>query len=491
MKVAYALLLAILASVSTADAQQASWIATDDPGLPILEHLILRGEVRDPSPQVRPIRRGTAVRALRGASCGTGSWCLEAVRRLLAEWNAAESHRAASLAGRIGAQGETAARRDPLWPAGAGRTIEGLGDAMAMASSGALLAQARVSYDPRAVRDPDRGTATFSDIRLAEAVIDVSLPFGSATFGKLVRSWGPADAEGTARSASGYPETSFAFDLGGERLHFSAIASRLDDAIADDGAPVYRWLGMHRLDVVPSARLALALWETAVAQGERRSADDALYGVLNTLAFDQAFGRRQQRNSIIGADVTWQGPRMRLEGQFALDDWRSLAPPRYAWVVGAGGRLADRYSWRVTWARVSSLAYRTSDPRENFLYNGVSLGPIIPDHDLFRLSVGIPVSAGIIVHPEVAALVQGEGRIQMPFPPYDSLGTATGFLQGIVQRTVRLSLRAEGRAGPFFLSGDGGLNIDRNANNVAGVSRTHFEGRIALSIGASRTWSEQ
>src|SRR5687768_11397925 len=48
-------------------AQASAYVALDDPYLPLLEHLIARGDIEDPSPMVRPFRRADAVRVLAAA----------------------------------------------------------------------------------------------------------------------------------------------------------------------------------------------------------------------------------------------------------------------------------------------------------------------------------------------------------------------------------------------------------------------------------------
>jgi hypothetical protein len=61
-----ALLLAALAPARGA-AQSSPYLPLDDPRLPLLEHLIARGDIADPSPMVRPFRRADALRVLAGA----------------------------------------------------------------------------------------------------------------------------------------------------------------------------------------------------------------------------------------------------------------------------------------------------------------------------------------------------------------------------------------------------------------------------------------
>ena len=61
-----AVLLGALASARGA-AQSSPYLPLDDPRLPLLEHLIARGDIADPSPMVRPFRRADALRVLAGA----------------------------------------------------------------------------------------------------------------------------------------------------------------------------------------------------------------------------------------------------------------------------------------------------------------------------------------------------------------------------------------------------------------------------------------
>src|SRR5882724_9898342 len=45
-------------------AQASPYLPLDDPRLPLIEHLIARRDVEDPSPMVRPFRRADAFRVL-------------------------------------------------------------------------------------------------------------------------------------------------------------------------------------------------------------------------------------------------------------------------------------------------------------------------------------------------------------------------------------------------------------------------------------------
>src|SRR4029077_8620645 len=56
--------LIFIGAAATATAQASLFLPRDDARLPLLEHLIARGDVEDPSPMIRPFRFRDAVRVL-------------------------------------------------------------------------------------------------------------------------------------------------------------------------------------------------------------------------------------------------------------------------------------------------------------------------------------------------------------------------------------------------------------------------------------------
>jgi hypothetical protein len=76
------------------NAQASPYLPLDDPRLPLLEHLIARGDVDDPSPTIRPFRRSDAERVLSAADtlpedtaigCGCPAKLIHSLRRSLAD----------------------------------------------------------------------------------------------------------------------------------------------------------------------------------------------------------------------------------------------------------------------------------------------------------------------------------------------------------------------------------------------------------------------
>src|SRR3982750_1453636 len=100
-----------------AAAQGSPYITLDDPRLPLLEHLIARGNIEDPSPMVRPFRRADAERVLTAADTAAGSPTGRIIRQLRGEFTD-PSGNPWRLSGRIGAQAYTHSRRELLHPVG-------------------------------------------------------------------------------------------------------------------------------------------------------------------------------------------------------------------------------------------------------------------------------------------------------------------------------------------------------------------------------------
>src|SRR3954449_9982028 len=97
-------------------AQGSPYLPLDDPRLPLLEHLIARGDVADPSPQVRPFRWADAARVLAAAdTAGAPARDLVAALHRGFEVPAGDRWR---LAARGGAQAFSHVRRDVLHPLG-------------------------------------------------------------------------------------------------------------------------------------------------------------------------------------------------------------------------------------------------------------------------------------------------------------------------------------------------------------------------------------
>ncbi|MCU0621877.1 MAG: hypothetical protein MUC69_10260, partial [Gemmatimonadales bacterium] len=137
------ILAALALLIATRGAAQGSPnVPLDDPRLPLVEFLIQRGTIRDPSPMVRPFRRADVVAALERADTSAGRDAA-LVERLLSQLRDLDATARWEAEGRLGSQAFTRARRDLLHPAGVA-AIRPYGDARLEGVFGPFVAVSRL-----------------------------------------------------------------------------------------------------------------------------------------------------------------------------------------------------------------------------------------------------------------------------------------------------------------------------------------------------------
>jgi hypothetical protein len=485
----------------TARAQGSPYIPTDDPSLPLLEHLIARGDVRDPSPMVRPLVAADVLRALATADSTATLAGDSATRRIVAElrsrWGAeaaaggADRRPTWTLRPRAGLQAATADRRDPLDPTGDGGAWP-YAELEAGAVFGPLVLRTRPAVEPRLVDDPDYPGRRDVEVstRLIEGYLAGRFRYGSFLYGQQLWNWGPVGLPGIPLSDYGYERQGLAFSVGVDRLRLSAFATELGDEVDSLGRTVHRYYFAHRLDARVSDRLHLALWEGLVNAGVDRNFETRHRNPLSIGYLANTLGIGDRGNELLGLDVTWRALRRHtLLAQLALDDFwyqnREANRDRWAFTVGATGPFPGGASYRALYTQVSSLALRTFNQFESFSDRGVGLGRDVTDHDRLSLWVSRPVGASWLLTPELTVQRRGEGRLDTPYPTSangELAGTPALFI-GTVERTYRAALGVSGRQGPVELGGVLGVNHVTSAGHVAGASRTVVEGRLQVTIG--------
>lgn len=486
------MLLGVLAPARAA-AQASPYLPLDDPRVPLLEHLMARGDVEDPSPMVRPFRRADAVRVLAAADTGGGGAAAALIRALRAELEepGAQFWR---VAGRAGVQAYSHIRRDLLHPLGPDG-VRPYADFTGEAVFGHFVLATRPAAEPRIADDPEwPGRRDLELIwRFPEAYASAQFSHVSLFYGQMDRNWGPAGLPGLGVSDYAYPQVEAGFELGTETLRLSGLARTLEDELDDAGARVHRYFFAHRLGVRLSPRLSLGLWETTVLAGADREFDARYRNPLTLLLLANQYGLGTDGNVMIGLDAQWRpGGRTLLEAQVALDDLQyergdDRLPNRYAFTVAASGPLGRALSWRALYTQASSLAFRSGFPFENFTTGGVGLGRNFADQDQVTVTVAVPQWNRWLFTPELTLLRQGEGRITDPVPvtPEEAGATPTLFI-GTVERTWRAALGVSGRQGPLELRASGGFHHVVNAGNLEGRTVDRFEGRLQATVGLSR-----
>jgi hypothetical protein len=474
-----------------ARAQASPYVALDDSRLPLLEHLIGRGDIEDPSPMIRPFRRADAARVLAAADTAGSAGLVHALRAAF-EDPAGNSWR---VAVRAGGQAFSHVRRDPLHPLGPDG-IRPYADLTGEATFGGFALVSRPAAEPRIVDDPEwpgRRDLTLA-WRMVEAYASAQFKYGSIFYGQMDRNWGPVGLPGIGLSNYGYSQVESGFDLGTRTLRLYGLARNLRDERDSLGNRVHRYFFAHRLGVRLSPRVNVGLWETVVLAGADREFDGRFRNPLSILLLADQFGLGADGNAMLGVDAGWRvNGRTTLQAQLGLDDLQyeqtsgaERYPNRWAFTLSAFGPVGRTLGWRALYTQASSLAFRTLDPFENLTDAGVGIGRNFDDQDQLSLTVTVPRGSGWLFTPELTLLRQGEGRLDLPVPATSAEAGATPQLFiGVVEQTWRAALGVSARQGPLDLSANAGVHHVVNADHVEGRTANRFEGRLQATLGLS------
>lgn len=487
------LLATALAGVSASarvHAQASPYLRLDHPLLPVLEHLIARGDVEDPSPMVRPFRRADAARVLAAADTSEQSPRRALLRRLRQAFEDSTGN-VWTLEGRAGAQAYTHARRELLHPAGPDG-IRPYAEVSATATFGNLVLATRPTVEPRLVDDPDWLGRRELEVagRVADAYISAQFKYAELFYGQMDRNWGPVELPGIPLSNYGYERQGLAIEVGTRSVRLAALATDLQDQIDSIGQTVHRYYFVHRLQLRLSPRLAIAPWEGIIVSGPGRSFETRYRNPLSLGYLANTIGFGDRSNVMLGVDLHWRAfRRTTLQAQLALDDFwydnRERNRDRWALTLAALGPLGGTAAWRLLYTQVSSLALRAFNPSDNFTDGGVGIGRNFSDQDQLTLRVTFPLRTEWLLAPELTVLRQGEGRINDPYPvpdPNGVLPTPALFI-GVVEKTYRAALGISGRTGPLDLAASAGFHHVVDSGHEEGRQVDRFEGRVQATVG--------
>jgi hypothetical protein len=489
----YAALLSILPGLLAG--QASPYLPLDDPRLPAFELLVARGELRDPSPLVRPFRVSDALASLQQADTA-GAPSRRLIQELRAAWVQDTAETVWSFEARVGADAYTDGRRDPLRPSGPGGAAS-YGELRGEGRFGPFLVVSRPAVEPRLNDDPDwRGRRGLTVVgRMAESYVGGQWRYGRIFLGAIDRQWGPAGIQGIPISANALPRNEFAFEIGTDRIRLSAHAAQLTDRInsADSTGPaIHRYWFIHRLALRPSERLSIALWETSVISGAGRNFDARWRDPAAVLLLSNIYGLGHgEGNVAVGADVTWWARRrLRLEGQVLLDDVNypesgtdDRTPSRFAFTVAGSGPAGGTGSWKLLYSLASSLAFQTYNSDEVYADAGVGLGRASPSRDQLSLFYSRPISSGWVVAPELTVRRQGARSLTDTWPDSSIASGYPVVFVGPTERTLRAALGVSGAQGPFRATADLGLHYVTNADHQEGEDELRPVGRIRFTFG--------
>ncbi|MGH7629651.1 MAG: hypothetical protein ACREOF_09705 [Gemmatimonadales bacterium] len=479
----------LLGGVVPARAQASLYLPLDDARLPLLEHLIARRDVDDPTPMVRPFRLADAVRVLAQADSAPNTPGGKLIRELRSAFTEDTAEARWEVQVRAGGDAYTQKRKDALHLGGEG-TANPYADVALRGAFGPVAFATRPALEPRLIGDPDWPNQAQDHLtgRLAEGYLSLQFKYGNVTYGQLERNWGPVGYWAIPLSNYSYQRQGLALTLGTGDLRLDAIASDLQGEEDSLGQPVNRYLIVHRLDARLARRLRLALWESIIIAGQGRILETPFANPISPTVVANTFGIQDLKsNIIIGADIHLRvSDRTTFQAQLALDDFlfntRDQGRDRWALTLAAYGPVGRTLGWRALYTQASSLAFRTFVPEENFVDAGVGTGRNFSDMDLVSVSASIPTAAGLLLMPDLTVQRQGEGRIIDPYPLRgpDGVLVYPAWFVGTVERTYRVGLGVSGRVLGLDVAGSGGFHHVVNDQNQAGMTADRFVGTIRL-----------
>lgn len=468
-------------------AQASPYIPTDDPAMPMVEYLIARGTIADPSPMMRPLLRAELVRSLRGA--GRSDAAAGVVRALLQRFEHEDTGPWWEASGAAGLEAYSTPRQDLFHPVGDG-SANPYAEMGVAAGFGNIVAVSRVAVQPRLTDDPDWTGRRNVDVasRLVEGYLSAQFRWARLTYGQLPQNWGPAGLPGIPLSDYGYERQGLLFELGNRTVRLSALATDLNDGVDSSGQTAHRYYFVHRLNVRVAKQLDVAVWEANVLSGVDREFETRYRNPLSVSYLANTIGLGDRGNVMLGADATWRARAgLRLEAQVGIDDFwyknRRNNRDRYLFTLAASGPLGEVLSWRAMYTEVSSLALRAFNPSDNFTDAGVGLGRNFSDYDEVSLRVSVPMRERWLVTPELALFRQGEGAINTPYPVGAARQALPALFIGTMERTWRAGVLVSGEEGPFRLSGDLGLHHVTSAGHVEGETDTRLVVRLRGTFG--------
>jgi hypothetical protein len=470
-------------------AQASPYIPLDDPRLPLIELLITRGDIEDPSPMVRPFRRVDLLRVIDSAGLDSSTPNGQMALELRQAYRQEDAEAWGRVEGRAGAQAYSNARIDVLHPQGP-QGLTPYVDVGLTGVFGPVVAVTRPAMEPRVVDDPTWPGRTNLEVafRMREAYLSAQFKWFSIFFGDLQRQWGPIGQTGIPLSNYSYARTSWGLMLGKPSLNLRALGAELRDEVDSLGNTVHRYWFGHRFAFNLTKRFQATLWATVVLAGVDQNFTARYRNPVSILLLSNTYGLGDDGNIMVGTDLWWRANDwLTLEAQIGIDDVQyqdrssaSRFPDRLAGTIAAYGPLGRRLSWRVLYTRASSLAFRAQNPFQNFVDADVGIGRNFADNDLLRASISIPVRNRFVVAPEAVILRQGEGSLTDPIP--SDPGSVPQIFIGTVETTYRLGLSFSGRSGMLELQTNVGVNNVHNAGHQAGRTVTEFRGWLQATL---------
>ena len=495
--------LSLVAIPRAATSQASAYVPLDDIAYTYVDALMARGFFQELSPLERPfteVALRTAIDSARTRAPGVvvssyldalyGAVEKYAVRPGNSDTLAARTFRGRGTAN-LYVTGQTSGRRE-LMLADSSNDVRPGGAIRLVMAGGPVVGYSRAIIDTRLNVDPE--FAGRKDRRLnartEDGYVGGQWKYAELSFGRVGRNWGPPTLHGLMLGNYAYTYDHLFARIGSDRIHWSTVITRLDDSVAAVGPAIERYFSIHRLSV-QWKNLEIAASESYVYAGAGRGFEPSLVNPFNIYGLSWR-SENQEGNLGLGGEIALRTSRVgTFAGQLFIDDLQidrscdpaCKQPSSYAVTFAAEGLpLTAEQRWFASYTRVSNLAYNNKNPAEKYEVFGVGLGRGFSDYDEVKLGLDLALVPRTPLRLYAARRRQGEGSYNIPYPIPADYGSTPGMFSGVVMNVTRVGLSGASGWRDFEISGDVGVNHNKNDGHVAGETRTAFEGRVKFTI---------
>ena len=502
--------LALIVSISTANAQDGQIVPTDDPVYWHLSTLQRRGYLLQLDPTTLPYRTDQIAAALKDCSLPPSGFLRTAHdyvrqrvlgRRYQHDAVQTDPDRPVVSGDLGGAATVVNTRRtdilrpldDAIIPYQTG--FGGFGIA-----AGGWIARVGLRHDGYYDRDPDAlDSANRLLIRPENTYVGFTSTYADAVLGRFSNHWAPRNDGGVVVTDNPRPYDLIKLRVGTPKYFMEAIVGELDSAtedgqftgrVGDRGLPNRRrFLAAHKFVWRPSPRFLIGIQEAVLYSGQAAGFSLKYLNPTMALVFEvDNTPKNDENNGMIGGLIWFQLGTTTVSGQVLLDDLDlrregSVAEPLS---VALNGSVTHAMKNRPVdfGARMELVTARTYSALQNegqYVYLLRGIAAQYSDYVLFEPFVNLyadVLTPGLGIKATTTLLWKGEWDILRDFPS----NSQDTILLGVVERTVMPGLAIHYAPDPhLWLNLRTGLNLTQNDNHSSGAKSSRLV--FALNTG--------
>ncbi|MDA0873687.1 MAG: hypothetical protein O3C45_01355 [Bacteroidetes bacterium] len=480
-------------------AQEAPFVALDDPIVPFLQRMLLEGMAPEAIPDQGPFSLSGAHHWLMDSGSGSG-WQLETAQRIKDRLPAlATGQEAVTTMLRVGGRLATQDRRDLLrWQDADQLSWQPMLQSTTWLTSGAWTAALGVRIDRYYEVDPDGLDTAHRWLSRAEnAYLARDGRHVGFFVGRAARHWGEPGQTALMISENPRPMDHVAFRVGADRIQVRSMLAELDSFTGDGRATgtagsdsvrsgsIRRFLAAHRLSFRIGPRWQAGLSHATVYSGPSSSWSLKFLNPFNVALWEvDNRPKNDENNGMVGAFVHFRSDRMRGRAEILLDDVDILNNKEPASIAAHASLerrdVAPQLNVAVHATLVSARTYNAEQAAGRYLYLDRGIAVQHSDHVDFGAAVEWLRWPGWIIRPGVDVRVQGQQDMRLPLPNTDD---APFLLDGVTETTVRPYLSIRGLMAR-------GLDVDLDAgwNRISDLGHELGASKSAFTASISATW---